>query len=1597
MTNETASEELIDQYKTEILEYTLVHRKIDTLARSCHDINQDNCLKNLVRSQDYLEIINTANDHYEKWQASGIKDLPDRESISPIKETLMNIIDTIKRKLNDEKKRNENQQDSAPIITTQHQSPISISSPNYSMATAFSPTVIYVKPANQQTSPNTTQQPEPNDNQQSTSNIDKPLESNDQQQATTNLVQPPESHVQQQSTNTNQIHDIPQQFRPEFYNQPYFRVPFNMNQPTYNPQEFHIPQQPSNTNPMYNLPQQFQPVFHNQQNIGAQPFMIPPEVNNHQNFNHNLYHVQDRRNDENIMIKYQYLIPMFHGSFEEFPNFRSTFDELVHHIRIEPGRKLLILKSKLGEKPRGIIAGILDYHQAYLKLVNHYSSTFSLRSEISQKLEALPRVTNEWDLKTMTDNLVVVQEKYGILKMNKMNDAYLESEFMSIVGSKFPLEILRTSDHLADTGLRCEKYMADLRYYVERNQRIANIVKHEEIRSARRTNPTSLNLEMVNLNNPDRRYSYDGQYQNRNQNWQRYSPNRDRPNCIFCQQDHRSNQCRLSLRERKESLDRRNRCHKCLKYGHNAQTCRRPLKCFLCNGDHPASICENKNNTESTNVQSTAPPISRQTQPELNNINLPKKGLTKILITINKTECHALFDSGSTNCVMNTELQEKLKLVLEPESIPINQAAATGMAIGTVTTRVKIGIKSRQQKFYVLPGLRHLILGVDAMSIFSLIRDPHGNILQFIDSTFFKIPGEYLQNNETNAIQIDDTNRQACDEILKKHNEVFAQSKGEVGQIIGDYCYINLENNIPINQKAYRTSTIDQDKIDNQITDLLNRDLIERSTSNYSFPVVLVNKKDDGEKTRLCIDYRKLNSITIPERYPMPNIRDIEDKLLNAEFFSTLDISSGFHHIRVAPEDKTKTAFVTMHEHFQWKVMPFGLKNAPAIFQRIVYNILKRNNLTAFSHNYIDDIIIFSKTTDEHLRHIDQVLKVMKKENVKLKQSKCFFMKKSVTYIGHLISKNTIRPLNNNLSAITDYPPPHDKKTLRRFLGKINFYHRFIPDRTELLDPLYDLLKKEHQFKWSEDKQKSFVKIKEILTSELVIHIFDPNLNTIVITDASDIGIGAVLKQQKDNEEITIGYFSRKLLKHQKNYVVTEKECLAIIESIEYWHHYLYGRKFLIRTDHKPLKYINTHKKINTRIMNWAMRLNQYEFEIDYIKGETNLEADYLSRNPDFEINILSLGELEKIHEPLWATPPRGCVKHDRHLVKIRNGKMRYYLPEKHAIDEIKRIHIEKGHLGIVKTNKHFSTKYYSIGQNKIIQDIVNGCDICKKGKKQIRKYGEVGHFGPAEEPFAIIHIDTKGGFSEPPVKLRYFHLAIDAFSRYVWGITSSGQSAKDYKKLIDKICMDGKPKIVFTDKYASLTSQQFKDILAERGIELIHSPTAHPQSNGLIERVGQTLVERLRCKKLSDPNRSWSVLAKDVLNEYNTTIHSSTTFTPQYLLNGQDPDNLYIDRNLVNDRKIAFDKSEREHNKSKIRLEKKQYPVALNEGDYVYVDLSSDLNKERLEQRFQGPFKIVKKISNLMFDVQLPDHIQQIHVGKTKPAKAPNNEQIEM
>ena len=460
------------------------------------------------------------------------------------------------------------------------------------------------------------------------------------------------------------------------------------------------------------------------------------------------------------------------------------------------------------------------------------------------------------------------------------------------------------------------------------------------------------------------------------------------------------------------------------------------------------------------------------------------------------------------------------------------------------------------------------------------------------------------------------------------------------------------------------------------------------------------------------------------------------------------------------PNDIHKTGFITMDNHYKWLVMPYGYKNSPSTFQRIIHIILQKHNLNSFAHNYLDDILIHSKTFDEHLYYIEKVFKAFLYENIKLKLSKCNFADSKVKFFGHIISHNKISPLNDNVIAIKDFPTPNSIKSLQQFLGKVNYYHKYIPSAAKLLNPLYNLLKKNVKFIWDEKCENAFQTVKNFLISEPILTIFNPNETCYLFTDSSKVGLGAVLKQkQSDGKLRPIAYFSKKLLKYQQNYSATELECLAIVESIEYWHHYLYNKRFFVTTDHNALRWLNSIKKPNSRLFKWSLKLSQYEFEVHYQQGKFNVEADCLSRNPisyisdnKTHLKIVNLIQKQELidaqQNELQNQLPKKCFMENDLVVKIKNNLHKVYVPENLRKILIKKFHVQFGHIGTKKMMHLISSCYFWSNMTNDIKNFVDKCFICQTCKVRREKlYGELSQIGSPEKPFDIIAIDTVGGF----------------------------------------------------------------------------------------------------------------------------------------------------------------------------------------------------------------------------------------------------------
>ncbi|UYV61136.1 hypothetical protein LAZ67_1003545 [Cordylochernes scorpioides] len=358
------------------------------------------------------------------------------------------------------------------------------------------------------------------------------------------------------------------------------------------------------------------------------------------------------------------------------------------------------------------------------------------------------------------------------------------------------------------------------------------------------------------------------------------------------------------------------------------------------------------------------------------------------------------------------------------------------------------------------------------------------------------------------------------------------------------------------------------------------------SPSAYASPILLVQKKSDitGRPTRLCIDFRKLNLITKTENSPIPLIEEILDRLGNAKMFTSLDIKHAYWHIPIAETHKDKTAFVCQQGCYEWNRMPYGLKNGPSIFNRVIQNILQKVNIH-YALNYFDDIIVFSKDFQEHLQHLDHILNALKQENIKLNFNKCQFFQNEIHFLGYTIKNGTYTPSNANIEAIKKLHRPYNMKTLQSFLGSINVYHKFIPHYAQIRAPLNTLLQKNSPWQWNQEQEQSFQTLKNALMTKPILQLYDPQKPVHIFTDSSMLGVGAILKQpDKQGVLHPVAYFFRKLHKYERNYAATELETLAIIAAIKRFHPYIHNIHFTLHTDHMPLKWL---KNPSGRIFRW--------------------------------------------------------------------------------------------------------------------------------------------------------------------------------------------------------------------------------------------------------------------------------------------------------------------------------------------------------------------------------------------------------------------------
>ena len=465
--------------------------------------------------------------------------------------------------------------------------------------------------------------------------------------------------------------------------------------------------------------------------------------------------------------------------------------------------------------------------------------------------------------------------------------------------------------------------------------------------------------------------------------------------------------------------------------------------------------------------------------------------------------------------------------------------------------------------------------------------------------------------------------------LLENYKDIFVKDKNELGKCGIVKHRIDTGDTKPIKQRAYRASGENKKLIEEEVKKMLEKGVIEKSTSPWASPIVIVPKKS-GEK-RFCIDLRKVNKITKRDEHPLPRIDDMLDTFNGSEWFTTLDLASGYWQIEMDERDKEKTAFITHEGLYQWKVMPFGLTNAPATFQRMMQEVLGELFYTR-APAYIDDVNVHSKIFEEHLKDLEEVFKRLRKAGLKLRMDKCKFCFGEIEFLGYIIGKNGIKTDEKKLEKIKNYPRPTTITELKGFLGLASYYRRFIKDFSKIAKSLNDLMKginyekgikQKNQNKWiditkewKEKQEESFQILKERLCTAPVLVYPDFEKEFILYTDASGYALGAVLSQiGKDGKEQVVYYASKTLTDAERNYSTTELECYAVVWAVEKFHYYLDGKKFKVITDHYALKWLEKNALKGWRAR-WILRLQPYlrDMEIIYKEGKRHKNADALSR-----------------------------------------------------------------------------------------------------------------------------------------------------------------------------------------------------------------------------------------------------------------------------------------------------------------------------------------------------------------------------------------------
>eukprot|EP00731_Ephydatia_muelleri_P028340 Em0019g1213a len=789
-----------------------------------------------------------------------------------------------------------------------------------------------------------------------------------------------------------------------------------------------------------------------------------------------------------------------------------------------------------------------------------------------------------------------------------------------------------------------------------------------------------------------------------------------------------------------------------------------------------------------------------------------------------------------------------------------------------------------------------------------------------------------------------------------------------------------------------------------------------------------------------------VNSMTQKDAYPLPRIDETLEALTGSQFFTTLDLASGYWQVEMEEADRKKTAFSTREGHFEFNVMPFGLTNAPATFQRLMECVLAGLTYEQCLI-YLDDIVVFSVTFDQHLERLKMVFHHLAEAGLKLKPSKCHFAKSEIRYLGHIVSRQGIQADPDKTSAMISFPVPSDIKELRQFLGLTNYYRRFIKGYSSIAEPLHTLTRKtEGGFKWNSECQNAFQHLKHLLVSPPILAYPQFQLPFVVASDASGCAIGAVLSQEHEGEEKVIAYWSRQLSKAERNYSTIEREALAVVAAVKEFFPYLYGKPFNLLTDHNPLTSLRGLKDTGGRITRWLLFLQQFDIAIKYRAGKSNGNADEMSRRrPDeeklpvvndgvFVNGITCLGDQVRLKREQAADEftskivraiENGMSPLDekwskffledgvlcRHAKSVKNPKTQTVIPKSLRALVFELLHSKSGHLGVHKTLEKVKERFFWPGYEQDIREAVKKCEACQHRNTPVPvPQAPLGTI-KSEYPFQRLSWDIMGPLPATSCGNKYILVVTDLFSKWVETFPLAVTDSITLARILtdEVICRYGVPESLHSDQGANFVSEVMQSLCAQLGIKCTQTSAYHPEGNGQVERFNRTL-EAMLSKVVEEHQKDWDCHLQKVLFAFRTAVHESTGYTPLFVMSGRSP-NLPIDvllgraqtqgqelpdyvRKTQSSLKSAFSVvRQRLHKAHQRQKQLKDQAIA---GDafqvggrvWLFVPAIKKGQTRKFSSLWRGPYTIIDKVGPVNYHVQLIGGTQKrvVHRNRLKP-----------